>query len=305
MRSKINEMVGKQYGYLKVIEITEDRKCLCECACGEIKKINPYNIRNGKSKSCGCFNRKKSQEKRKNLENKVFGELKVISYAGHKKDRVAWNCLCSCGNTCVVTAHELTQGKIKSCGCLKKKNQFYRDIEGKVINELKVIEKTNERDYKGSIIWLCKCRACGSLVKLSEDALLHGNYKSCGCLKINNGKRLQDSLHFYEGTCLEFVNRRKRKDNSSGAVGVYKIKEDRYRASITFKGKKYNLGCYKTFQEAVAARNLAEQQLFEKFTEHYKKWLNDAREAAETKPFYFKVTKIGNQFFVETQEDGI
>lgn len=299
MKRKIDDMVGKQYGRFKVLEITSEKKCLCQCSCGTMKKVNPYNILAGKSKSCGCLNRKIAQEKRLNLEGMTFGNLMVKSYAGHQKGRVAWNCECSCGNSCVVTTHELRGNKTKSCGCLKKKSKSFRDVSNEQFGALLVLDMSEERDYKGSVIWICKCLNCGKTVKLSEDSLVHGNYKSCGCLKSFQGERLHDYLHFYEGTCLEFLQRKKRKDNSSGAVGVYKINEHRYRASITFQKKVYNLGSYATFEEAKRVRNEAEQQLFQRFSDCYRTWLESGKKSS-MQPFSFEVRRIGNQFYVDT-----
>lgn len=54
------------------------------------------------------------------LTNCVFGKLTVISRAENIGKRVAWNCICECGNKKVVSATNLKSGNVKSCGCLKK-----------------------------------------------------------------------------------------------------------------------------------------------------------------------------------------
>lgn len=56
-----------------------------------------------------------------NLSGKTFGRLTVISEAGRTKDRhILWNCKCECGNTSVVSSHELMAGKTQSCGCFQR-----------------------------------------------------------------------------------------------------------------------------------------------------------------------------------------
>lgn len=49
-------------------------------------------------------------------------------------------------------------------------------------------------------------------------------------------------------------------NNSVGRVGVYRSKSGRYYSRISFYGKKLNLGTYDTFDEAVIARERAEEK---------------------------------------------
>lgn len=72
MPKKIN-MVGKRYGRLVVMRESEKRMSnkiayLCLCACGNRKTTLGQNLRNGRTKSCGCFN----QEKR--LSRTIHGD---------------------------------------------------------------------------------------------------------------------------------------------------------------------------------------------------------------------------------------
>jgi hypothetical protein len=54
------------------------------------------------------------------------------------------------------------------------------------------------------------------------------------------------------------LNRPMQRNNKTGFVGVFfNKKTKKYIASITFKGKKINLGCYSEFENAVAARKKA------------------------------------------------
>lgn len=51
----------------------------------------------------------------KNLAGKTLGRLTAIEYIKPSK----WSCLCSCGNSVVVPAHNLLNGTAKSCGCIR------------------------------------------------------------------------------------------------------------------------------------------------------------------------------------------
>lgn len=56
----------------------------------------------------------------KDLTNKRFERLLVITYAHSKNKTIYWQCLCDCGTTVVVRGGDLKSGKTKSCGCLHK-----------------------------------------------------------------------------------------------------------------------------------------------------------------------------------------
>lgn len=64
------------------------------------------------------------------LTGKIYGKLKVLKYLGNSK----WLCQCSCEqqNIIEVRTSQLTTGKTKSCGCLKKKynidDSFFEEI---------------------------------------------------------------------------------------------------------------------------------------------------------------------------------
>lgn len=54
------------------------------------------------------------------LHDQVFGRLTVVSYAGEHNGDAKWNCMCECGEKCVVLAKSLKDKRrgTKSCGCL-------------------------------------------------------------------------------------------------------------------------------------------------------------------------------------------
>lgn len=54
------------------------------------------------------------------LAGKSFGRLVAIKCVGSHKSKRVWHCECACGNTHLVTASLLTEGKVRSCGCLVK-----------------------------------------------------------------------------------------------------------------------------------------------------------------------------------------
>lgn len=100
--------------------------------------------------------------KSKNLINQTFGKLKVVSLNEEKTNqynRMAayWNCVCECGNTCIIRSSSLRTGNSKSCGCNKHKlgknnPNFtgFEEIGGRYWNELKK-QAINKRRLKFTI----------------------------------------------------------------------------------------------------------------------------------------------------------
>jgi hypothetical protein len=57
----------------------------------------------------------------KNIENKRFGRLLVLSKFGkNKHNKILWNTICDCGTTKIVIGTSLNNGTTQSCGCLQK-----------------------------------------------------------------------------------------------------------------------------------------------------------------------------------------
>jgi hypothetical protein len=56
------------------------------------------------------------------------------------------------------------------------------NLTNKNFGKLKVIEKTDNRDCCGSIMWKCEC-SCGNIHEASTRNLRSGECKSCGCSK--------------------------------------------------------------------------------------------------------------------------
>lgn len=165
------------------------------------------------------------------------------------------------------------------------------DLTGRKFGRLTAVEMTDKRDRKGSIYWKCRCD-CGRETFVTSDVLRRGAVKSCGCLQRENRKKITDQLHRVEGTCIEFLNNRKtRRDNTSGCRGVYLLRSGRYRADIGFRGKKYQLGTFDRFDEAVAARMEAEDLVYGGFLKAYGAWKKANGQAPDEEPFVFEVYK--------------
>ena len=122
--------------------------------------------------------------------------------------------------------------------------------------------------------WRCRCD-CGQETVVVTKRLRDGHRTSCGCDKEFFGESPAEigraSLTYVDGTCVEMLRAKTvRCNNTSGVPGVdWLAKKQRWRASICFKGKRYYLGSYTGFQDAVKARKAAEENLHDRFLREY------------------------------------
>lgn len=199
-----------------------------------------------------------------------FGSLTVTSKAPSKNKKKHWNCVCDCGNECVVSETHLKTGHTKSCGCLAQiaRRKKAVDIAGKRFGRLTAMEPTSARS-NGSVVWRCSCD-CGRDALCTVDNLVRGKVKSCGCLQEEQRKKnMEKAIHFVDGTCVERIAcQRENAANTTGHRGVYRCKNDKWRASIEFRGKRYNLGTFHTYEEAVVAR-LESEKMYQEFLNDY------------------------------------
>lgn len=108
--------------------------------------------------------------------------------------------------------------------------------------------------------WRCRCD-CGGERVVETKYLRNGHVTSCGC--VPHGL---DTLTYVDGTCVEMLaSETIRKNNTSGVTGVdWVSSKGLWRAMICFKGKRYYLGSYARFEDAVEVRKQAEASLHDK-----------------------------------------
>ena len=91
-------------------------------------------------------------------------------------------------------------------------------------------------EEKGYIVWRCRCD-CGKETLATESNLVNGTRKSCGCLRKENQEKIGERLHRVDGSCIEFLEKRKyRKDNKSGFRGVYQLPNGRRKIRSGLNG---------------------------------------------------------------------
>lgn len=146
--------------------------------------------------------------------------------------------------------------------------------ERKVCNRKK-IDLTGQRYGKLTVLhpaenignrtaWVCRCD-CGKEVVVKTCHLRSGHTTSCGCISALS------SLTYIDGTCVEMLRAKTvRRNNTSGVPGVdWRASKKLWRASICFKGKRYYLGSYARFEDAVKARKRGEEELHNRFLSEF------------------------------------
>lgn len=232
------------------------------------------------------------------LTGQKFNMLTVISRGENTKDNKArWWCKCDCGNPelKLVYARYLKNGKTKSCGCLftkmlhnrKKyneydlsnkygvgytsnlsldgKNEFYFDLEDydKIKNYCWCFDddgylRTTIIDEDGVSRQLLIHR----VILPTEDGYMpdhiHGKYS-------RNDNR-KSNLRIVTKS-QNAMNQDIRSDNTSGVKGVYwSRKANKWVADIQKNGKRYYLGIFENFDDAVKIRKEAEKKYFGEFS---------------------------------------
>ena len=62
------------------------------------------------------------------------------------------------------------------------KGRAMTDLQGQRFGRLVVQYPMKKRDKRGSVYWHCVCD-CGKETEATENSLVYGNKRSCGCLK--------------------------------------------------------------------------------------------------------------------------
>lgn len=261
---------------------------VCKCECGKIASVYGYYLRSGRSKNCGCKRGVKDE-----IGNK-YNKLTVIE-RDKMKDKGSgayWICKCECGNTTSVLGGSLRAGEIKSCGCLtsaefiKRRANKYVEKENYVVgitsNDIEFYVDKKDYDTIKKYRWVENSENYLVTSYNSQEIKLHRlimdvlNEKDVTIDHIDRNPLNNRRDNLRVATAQENqMNRSLNKNNTNGVAGVGKS-NNKWIASITFKGKSIFLGSFSEFNKAVIARLKAEQIYFDEFAPQkhlYEKYL--------------------------------
>lgn len=183
-------LIGKKFNKLEVVyrgesSYKKEASWVCKCDCGNYVLVRGSSLRNNKTTSCGCEQKRIiaeiGQNHLKDLTNQRFGRLTVKKRVGTTKDRSPiWEAICDCGNIINVSSHNLLSNHTTSCGC-SRGEKIQKNLTNQRFNYLLALEPLEERK-NGYLVWKCKCLNCGRITQVRSSNLLGGTVKSCGCI---------------------------------------------------------------------------------------------------------------------------
>lgn len=144
------------------------------------------------------------------------------------------------------------------------------DLTGSQFGRLTVLCKTNDRAKDRSILYKCQCE-CGNIVFRTRKHIVHGGTRSCGECGYRHAQ-----VGFREGTTISLIaSPRIYKSNTSGVRGVSFCKRNsKWAAYIYLKRRRIQLGYFERFEDAVKARQNAEETYFKPIIENDRKVLH-------------------------------
>lgn len=217
------------------------------------------------------------------LTGQKFGKLTALYPVQDKSHRARWHCICECGKEKDVLQQNLSNGHVRSCGCVLSQSSLarmknYNDSVGREShNETKtrlyriwigiksrclVNTTSGYKNYGGRGISICD-GWIHSFSAFSSWAMQNGYNDSLTIDRIDpDGDYCPENCRWTTMSEQEF-NKRISSRNTSGVTGVsFNKKHKRWVAYIGIEGKLYHLGSFKCIDDAIKARKDAETKFF-------------------------------------------
>ena len=229
-----------------------------------------------------------------NLIGKTFGRLTVIDRAndyispsGYRSAQ--WLCECSCNNHTkkIVRESHLKDGNTTSCGCYaieinKEKNKKFNKYD--LSNDeygIGYTANTNEQflfdkedfDLIKNFCWsvsaygyICCTRRHNTSVLLHRLVVNADNDKLVDHKNHNTFDNRKSNLRIVDKS-QNMMNRRIAKNNTSGVTGItWRNDSNKWRVRIQVNNKSISIGSYDTIEDAIEARNKAEEKYFGEYS---------------------------------------
>lgn len=223
----------------------------------------------------------------KDLTGQQFGRLTALRDVGRSKGGdVLWECECSCPDRkhIVVTSSNLQRLHTQSCGCYEReqKSKAHRgktvfDVVGDIAigytskNEQFFVD-ANVKDLLSDQSWWYTEQGYLAGRIDGELILMHRFLTNCDDNHVvdhkNHIKGDNRLCNLRVCTISENQYNRKMQDNNtSGAIGVsWSKRQHKWRAYIAFNKKRVDLGWFSNYEDAVKARQKAENKHHKEFS---------------------------------------
>lgn len=207
----------------------------------------------------------------KDLSGKKFGKLTAIKTDGKDKfGSYMWECVCDCGNKTRVLTGNLSSGHTTSCGCKQITHNSWKDPAYNVYNAViyrvfnpgsNRFENYGARGITVESRWL-EPEGNGFLNFLEDMGPRPSLKHTIERKDVNKGYSAENCI-WTDDMGLQNYNKTKQKSNTSGRTGVnWNIARNMWVARISKDGKRFDVYCGDSFEEACKAREEAEIQYY-------------------------------------------
>lgn len=196
------------------------------------------------------------------LPGEIYGSYEIIERDSSKKSpHVYWKCKCvHCGKIKSFRSHCIKIQEGMLCKC-----QQNIEIVGKTFNNFKVLLKTDKRTSNKSILYLCECIHCGSLIELETSVIKKKNKLCPFCQNRKNTLiDLTDEIYGY----LKVLKRDESEEHIGHEKDSYWICQCLNCGSIKSirgvslrKGLTKSCGCIKSYGEEKISKILNENNI--------------------------------------------
>lgn len=215
------DVTGKRFGELEVIEYLGKGKWKCKCDCGNVVNRDRYGLTSGITTTCGhSINIRMIGQK--------FGRLTVLEPLSGYRAR----CLCDCGNETVVYINNLTAEHTRSCGCILEDMKLTREQIMEVI--LNYEKEYGERPYLMDLLPLINRSETVTRMYIDKFKLateLNQNFRSRAerdIGRIFEGAKASDRREIYPYELDLFIEDRKLAIEYNGTFWHSEAKKEKY-----------------------------------------------------------------------------
>lgn len=233
-----------------------------------------------------------------------FGHWTVL--APSKERPYYFTCRCDCGTVKDVYRSSLLQGtstQCPACAFSAISDGLHRSVRekaaadllaaqqrytGQTVNGWRILEVLPAQGPRSGFCCKAVCPKCGkpTVTRLSRIRQFSPIRQCAACNR--DIKKKSDAIHstaWADGSSLVSVKSRMsgatNRNSTTGANGVSRLADGRYRAYINFKRKQVFLGKFSSLEDAVAARKAAEQLIYGEYLDQNAGWEEDLKEAIE------------------------
>lgn len=121
---KAKNYVGMTIGKFKILEqYSKDYKVYLKTKCIKCGKIAIVSQNHVKDRKCCESNSAATQFKALEAsQHEIINNIEILEKSYKKSGHWFWKCKCLCGNIFYAQLSDIKSGKIKSCGCYKRKS---------------------------------------------------------------------------------------------------------------------------------------------------------------------------------------